>query len=384
MNKISLSIESSQDFTTISNIFIDEYMPHANGDFVKAYLFLQRCLSSGAEKHISISGLADCLDNTEKDILRAIGYWEKMNLLSVQKDAQGNISNIILKTPEHSYQYKRRPDMTEDLNLDKASRTPEPSSVLPVEPAPSAPAALPNKNDYLLENMGDLSADKDFIFLRDTISVLMGRMPTPQDAQLLVYLIHGLKFSRDLIYYLYEYCISKNISRNTYIESVAINWYEENIRTVEDAKKYSHRYSSTHKAVKKAFGFSRQLGEAEDALVQKWSVRFHMSDEMIKEACTRSLMHTGTTSFDYADSILERWHKEDIHTLEQAALSDQKHFKKQNSQKKNGPDQSPANPSKTVSRVPYNQYPQRSYSDKEMDSLEKKLLMKTDSSDKNR
>lgn len=378
MNKISLSIDVSQDFTTISNVFIDEYMPHANGDFVKAYLFLQRCLNSRTEKTFSISGLADCLENTEKDILRAIGYWEKMKLLSVKRDAEGNISSITLRTPEPSTAPKETSSNTSASPLaDTENGRTQTSVSFPVtEPAAHPAPVLPDKNDYLLEHMGDLSADKDFIFLRDTISVLMGRMLVPQDAQLLVYLMRGLKFSNDLIYYLYEYCISKNISRNTYIESVAINWYEESIHTVEEAKKFSHRYSSTHKVVKKAFGFTRPLGEAEDSLVQKWSVRYHMSDEMIKEACTRSLMHTGTTSFEYADSIIERWHKEKIQTLAQAAQSDQDHHKKQNA--KNRGAASAAQPAKPGSKVPYNQYPQRNYSSREMDSLEKQLLMRGD------
>lgn len=51
-------------------------MLSANGSYVKVYIYLAKCIQAG-EKNLSVSSLADKMDNTEKDILRALNYWEK-------------------------------------------------------------------------------------------------------------------------------------------------------------------------------------------------------------------------------------------------------------------------------------------------------------------
>ena len=52
MNTITLHMENRADNTAVSNYFIDTLMPQANGEFVKIYLYLLRCVSAG---HISLS-----------------------------------------------------------------------------------------------------------------------------------------------------------------------------------------------------------------------------------------------------------------------------------------------------------------------------------------
>ena len=71
--------------TYIHNTFIENYMLTANGSYVKVYIYLSKCIQTG-ENNLSISSLADKMDNTEKDILRALNYWEKNNLLHLIKN----------------------------------------------------------------------------------------------------------------------------------------------------------------------------------------------------------------------------------------------------------------------------------------------------------
>lgn len=46
---IRLYREGDRGYTSVSNDFIDHYMPSANGEFVKLYLYLLRCLSAGQD-----------------------------------------------------------------------------------------------------------------------------------------------------------------------------------------------------------------------------------------------------------------------------------------------------------------------------------------------
>ena len=44
MNNLNLYSETVSGYTAVSDLFIDEYVPSANGDFVKVYLYLLRLL----------------------------------------------------------------------------------------------------------------------------------------------------------------------------------------------------------------------------------------------------------------------------------------------------------------------------------------------------
>ena len=58
MNNLNLYSETVSGYTAVSDIFIDEYVPSANGDFVKVYLYLLR-LFTRKNSNLSISSLAD-------------------------------------------------------------------------------------------------------------------------------------------------------------------------------------------------------------------------------------------------------------------------------------------------------------------------------------
>ena len=75
MNNIQLQKKPDMDVTLVRNVFLDEYMPEASGEFVKIYLYLLRCASG--EKEISMGRIADIFEHTEKDVTRALKYLER-------------------------------------------------------------------------------------------------------------------------------------------------------------------------------------------------------------------------------------------------------------------------------------------------------------------
>ena len=79
MANITLYNDQPASATFVPNIFIDEYMTQANGEYVKIYLYLLRNLNQSAQ-NVSLSAIADHFDCTERDILRALKYWEKLRL----------------------------------------------------------------------------------------------------------------------------------------------------------------------------------------------------------------------------------------------------------------------------------------------------------------
>ena len=91
------SIKLCSDFPyrdiSVPSKFIDEYMPEANGEFVKIYLYLLRSLGSSSSD-CSISKIADKFDHTEKDVLRALKYWERQKLLALDYNPDKSIAGI--------------------------------------------------------------------------------------------------------------------------------------------------------------------------------------------------------------------------------------------------------------------------------------------------
>lgn len=79
MNNLNLYSETVSGYTAVSDIFIDEYVPSANGDFVKVYLYLLRLLTR-KNSSLSISSLADTFNQTENDVMRALRYWTSQGL----------------------------------------------------------------------------------------------------------------------------------------------------------------------------------------------------------------------------------------------------------------------------------------------------------------
>ena len=97
--------------TIVENDFIDHHMAKANGEYVKVYLLLLRHLH--ADNHaLSISVLADYLECTEKDVLRAFKHWSNVGLLKIDYDESGNICGLSIGKDAAPTETKKAPIVT--------------------------------------------------------------------------------------------------------------------------------------------------------------------------------------------------------------------------------------------------------------------------------
>ena len=98
MKELKLTKYVQTNATVLDNEFIDQYMVRANGEYVKVYLLLLRHMnqSSGC---LSVSELADLLECTEKDVLRALRYWKSEGLLDYLDDTPDDPTLLILSKP---------------------------------------------------------------------------------------------------------------------------------------------------------------------------------------------------------------------------------------------------------------------------------------------
>lgn len=378
--KIRLSFGNEASSTAISNIFIDNYMAEAHGSYVKVYIYLLRCLSDPSMQ-ISISSISDFLDETEKDIVRALRYWEKKQLLNIDYAADGEIASISIADLSNTMAGDNtvsisapQPDFT--VISDKVP-APAPASA-PVRaeepaPAPESTARITEmsftKPSYTVSQIESFREFDEFNRLIDHIEDCFGRTLSHRDLQTPAFLFEGLGFSTELIRFLYDYCISKDKKSSAYIEKIARTWAAKQIDTPDKAKRDILTCSKEFGEVRAAFGITRALGAIELDIISRWVVEYRMTPELIREACNRTLLKTGKPDFKYADGILSRWFKASVTGLDDVATLDAGH----DTLVKNRAAQT-AKTSVPVSKNKFNQFPQRNYTQEDYLNFERKKL----------
>ena len=322
MNTLVLKNKFRSNATLLTNEFIDEHMPKANGEFIKVYLFLLRHIDN-LDSCISIPAIADRLNNTETDIIRAIKYWENQGLLSLDRDSDENIVNLeFCSTPSLNYKIKRnhlelsQPTASSRGVVDESNR--EPAFIVPPPPAPEPPIPFePYKAKKSAEEL------KTVLHITE---LYLGKPISSTEAESIIYLYEDLDMSSDLIEYLIGTCVDNGNKSISYINKVAFDWHDKGIRTVKEAKIESRKYNKIYSTVLNTFGIiNRGLAKQEINYIDKWTNQYNFDLEIIEEACDRTIFHTSQPNFKYADSILKGWYKNDVSTLKDIEALDQQH-----------------------------------------------------------
>ncbi|WP_308794811.1 DnaD domain protein [Agathobacter sp.] len=425
MTAINISSDIATSFTTVSDIFIDQYMPKANGEFVKVYLYLLRATGSGAGI-ATISEIADHFSNTEADIIRALNYWASEGILHVQTGADGQItginlcslavsgiqaaqSNIQSAVADNAAQNNLQNSVVNNAvqnnlqnsvvnnatqnslqngvvnnvaqNISTANIRMQDSVVEKLKSqATDKPA--PSQKEYTLDEIKEFRKNPDISELFFIIETYLKHTLSSTDTNMVLYWLDELHFSTDLVEYLVEYCITKGHSSLRYMNKVALGWADAGIKTVDQAKDDAAAHSQIYYSVMKALGITgRNLVDSEVSLINKWVGEYGFDIELVKAACSKTISAIQKPSFEYTDSILANWRKKDVHTLKDVEVLDA-NFAKANKASATGSSQSTntANGSSkpksnnSSSKNKFNNFNQRN---NDYDKLEKLFLNST-------
>lgn len=332
--KITLLYNMQNEVTVLSNKFIDEYMIKADGEYVKIYLLILRLQGMGLP--MDVDRLADHLELTRKDVLRALSYWEKEGLLQMgaasEATASGTGTEIADSTAASVKADDKVPGQMENsvVKADGAramTPTTASASIKEVAVSISSPTitAVPEKNTLSPTEVENSMKDTDLertIYMAETY---IGRPFSTTELNSFCYINDQLHFSADLMEYLIEYCVTRGKKSVRYIESVAINWYQQGITSVKEAKEQSTLYAQNVFPIMKAFGISnRDPGSAELDYIKKWN-SLGLGTDIIIEACSRTLLATHQASFPYANKILEDWKRLGVRNTSDIKHLDDKH-----------------------------------------------------------
>ena len=353
MTAINISSDIATSFTTVSDIFIDQYMPKANGEFVKVYLYLLRATGSGAGI-ATISEIADHFSNTEADIIRALNYWASEGILQLQSGADGQImginlcslsvsgmqaaqSNIQSAVADNAAQNILKNSVVNNAtqnilkngvvnnaaqNISTANIQMQDSVVEKLKSQTPDKAASSQK-EYTLDEIKEFRKNPDISELFFIIETYLKHTLSSTDTNMVLYWLDELHFSTDLVEYLVEYCITKGHSSLRYMNKVALGWVDAGIKTVDQAKDDAAAHSQIYYSVMKALGITgRNLVDSEVSLINKWVGEYGFDIELVKAACSKTISAIQKPSFEYTDSILANWRKKDVHTLKDVEVLD--------------------------------------------------------------
>ena len=386
MTAINISSDIATSFTTVSDIFIDQYMPKANGEFVKVYLYLLRATGSGAGI-ATISEIADHFSNTEADIIRALNYWASEGILQLQTGADGQIIGVNLCSLSVSGMQAAQSNIQNSVVNNAAQNistvnTRMHDSVVEKLKSQTPDKAASSQKEYTLDEIKEFRKNPDISELFFIIETYLKHTLSSTDTNMVLYWLDELHFSTDLVEYLVEYCITKGHSSLRYMNKVALGWADAGIKTVDQAKDDAAAHSQIYYSVMKALGITgRNLVDSEVSLINKWVGEYGFDIELVKAACSKTISAIQKPSFEYTDSILANWRKKDVHTLKDVEVLDA-NFAKANKASATGSSQSTnaANGSSkpksnnSSSKNKFNNFNQRN---NDYDKLEKLFLNST-------
>ncbi|NLP47100.1 MAG: DnaD domain protein [Epulopiscium sp.] len=329
----------------LSLIFIKEYMPKANGTFVKVYLYgLSYCYQKNDD--LSLQTIGNTLDILESDVMKAFEYWQKLGLVQIQENTKGKFQ-IEYKIP--------------------IAPIPEQSKINETLVSKTKPISIQSKPQYGPKELSIYRKTPEIDQLFKIAERYLGRMLTQQDLSTLYSFYDWLRLPIEVIEILLEHCISNGHRNMRYIEKVAINWAEDGVFTIDQAKARAYIFNTEYRKIMKAFGLSqRDPAPVEVNYMKKWLTEYDLPLPIILEACKRTIENTGKPTFAYADSIITHWHQNKVKQWEDIKKLDETYFQKKNTSK----------PSRSQRPSRFVNFEQKSWDFEKLERLEQEYIDK--------
>lgn len=255
--------------TEIPDIFFTEYLSEASGDFIKVYLYM--LFLSKYDKDIKVNDMSKKLVLPLKTIQDAVKYWEEKEVIT--KKSTGYILNNLQEISLHKL-YKPRTALTPE-QLQKSQDSKQRAS------------AIEHINNKYFS----------------------GLMPTTwyPDIELWFQKYH---FDEEVMIALFDYCFNRSALHKAYIQRVAEVWNKNGVKTFNDLDTYyekQEKVKNIGNTISKKLGLHRALSEYEYGYVEKWTIDFGYSFEVI-EVALKKTTSKANPNFDYLNKLLSDWH----------------------------------------------------------------------------
>lgn len=272
------------DCTPLENLFIQEYMLRAPGDYVKVYIYgLMQC--HHPSERMSLTAMAKDLGLEEGDVQKAFAYWERERLVKCVSD---------------------KPRTYAFVNLKQAQLT----------------ANDPTNGLYKYKDF-NRELDRKFSGKRNLY---------PQDLQRVYDWVEQLELPMEVALMLVQHMIDSRGIRFSFerADAVAVAWAQNGVKTIADAEEMARTTEGQRRDLKRVLrklGQRREPSQVEEETFDKWVRTWGFDVQAILRACDETIK--GTPTMAYLDAILARQRKlgnVSAHTIDQRLSSEKKEF----------------------------------------------------------
>ncbi len=285
--EVNLSLKNGVD---IQEEFIKKYMESSTAAYFVIVLYtLRHTLENMPPK--SCAEIALAIEYvTENDVIAAFKYFEQKGFVKITGD------DITLGESNYDVTVDEQKVFEEHQESNARKRVYDLKEI-----------ELFRKNDEGFSNLFVI-AEKYF-----------GRTLVQSDMFVIFDIYDRLMLPVEVIEYLLEHYASKGITNMKYIEKVAIEWYDKDIKTREDAMKLVNAKNEDYIRVRKALGMAskRDKTYAEEKMLDKFYGEYGYGIDIILEACDAAVMSSKESpSYNYLEGILSNWYTEGIRTVD--------------------------------------------------------------------
>ncbi len=300
-----------KEYVQLKKEFIQKEFITAPPVYSVIYLYLLSKADNSVVK-VDLSKVEDEINVSISEIFNCLKYFDRKKLLTVKTELSGetiisfeedlvcNIEDYSVKKDYAEVVEIKENDIVEnkELKLNKKQYSNKELTLVKLENE-----EISELFNYVEEVTGTLLSNKD-------LSIVYS-----------FYSYYNLPI--DVIFFMVAYCINNNKRNLKYMEEVAKSWSESDIKTLDEAEKYLTNYNKEYKEILSALGVKSGIVDANKEIMDRWLIEHKISIDLIIEACKRTVVQTGTSSLNYADTILMGWKKDNIKTLEEVKKSDE-------------------------------------------------------------
>lgn len=257
------------DVTPLENLFIQEFMSKAPGDFVKVYVYgLYQCMHPGAAD-TSVEAFALALGLENETVIHAFSYWARDGLVHIVSEDPFTVEYYNVKNRLYQNNYESPPELKRYSDFNIALQ-----------------------------------------------SVLGGRLLHTQDLQKIYDWIEVLGMEQEAVLHMVSYCVERKGRQVSlaYMHKVALGWAKDGVRTLEDAENHISRYSVVSGQTQKVLahiGIYRTPTVDENGLYNKWTQEWGFSQDAILFAC-KETTKIQKPNLAYLDRVLASLHEQGI------------------------------------------------------------------------
>ena len=297
--KYSLNAGEWNSVFAVPSSVVDKYIKIAGGNSLKLLLFLLR---HGGEE-FSEEQLSAQLGFTERGELEdAALFWVQRGIIRYDNGADGGLVSAA------------------------ESRAEEPAAEVPAENKPKTVIKPVSVSSGEVANR--INSDKELQMLFAEAERLYARPLHQRENQLVISLVDHYGLPAGVALMLLNYCFKADKKSPSYIQTVAADWSNDEINTIElaNARILSlEKQNGVEERLREAMEMTTKMSAKMRRFIKVWTEDWGFDEQMIMLSYEMTIDQIQEWKPEYANRILESWKNEGIRTKEAAERASKSH-----------------------------------------------------------